>query len=84
MALKNIGSLWIARSGSKAAFTGYMDGPNRTKGPKILVFPNEKATPENRQPQFRIVQDDGAEAKSDVTTTWNSGRADGSDEETPF
>lgn len=55
MALKTIGSLWVGKSGSKAKLSGYMDGPNRTKGPKVFVFPNEKATAENRQPQYRLV-----------------------------
>lgn len=63
MALKTIGSLWVAKSGSKAKLSGYMDGPNRTtKGPKVFVFPNEKATAENRQPQYRLcVEDDAPE-----------------------
>lgn len=65
MALKTIGSLWTGRPGSKAVMSGHMEGPNRTRGPKVLIFPNDKATPENRQPQYRIcVEDDAATAPS--------------------
>jgi hypothetical protein len=64
MALKTVGSLWVAKSGSKAKLSGYMDGPNRTKGPKVLILPNEKATPENRQPQYRICVEEAEDAKA--------------------
>lgn len=64
MALKTIGSLWVGKAGSKAKLSGYLDGPNRTKGAKVFVFPNEKATAENRQPQYRlVVQSDEGEAE---------------------
>jgi hypothetical protein len=67
MALRTIGSLWIGKAGSKAKLSGYMDGPNRTKGPKVFVFPNEKATAENRQPQYRLCVEDDAAGKSQDT-----------------
>jgi len=82
MALKTIGSLWLAKSGSKAKLSGYMDGPNRTKGAKVFVFPNDKATPENRQPQYRLcVEDDEKEPEPSA-----SAQSLGSDfdDETPF
>lgn len=61
MGLKTIGSLWVGKAGSKAKLSGYMDGPNRTKGPKVFVFPNEKATAENRQPQYRLCVEEADE-----------------------
>ena len=64
MALKNIGSLWVSKPGQRSKLNGYLDGPNRTKGQRILVLPNDKATPENRQPQYRlVVQGDEGEAE---------------------
>jgi hypothetical protein len=64
MGLRFIGSLWVSKAGQKSKLNGYLDGPNRTRGERIVVIPNEKATGENRQPQYRLcVQEDEAPKK---------------------
>ena len=67
MALRKIASLWVSKAGQKSKLNGNMDGPNRTKGPRVYVIPNEGATAENRKPQYRLVVEEAdAEQKPRV------------------
>lgn len=50
-----VSGLWNAKG--KVAYSGRVGDESITipSGSKILVFPNEGATPENRRPVYRIV-----------------------------
>lgn len=84
--LKTIASLWKSKAGSKAVLNGYMESGERDKkGAKVVMFKNDKATDENRQPQFRLcveVDDEQPQAKPAPRT--NPDDFSASDDDVPF